>query len=132
MEILRTSIHLERLSDGIPIIPTVTPSCLKRPNCDGVSCTAAGSYTSDVIIDPCQESVRVMLRSLDNGISIDHTFLSTGQYQPPGLRLNVELQVHIDKSNYSMQLSVSQSQCIFTYLGTRLLHVPMWTCSSPE
>ena len=93
-------------------------SCSRRPNCDGVTCVAVGSYTSDVIIDPCQESVRILLRNASSGsVTFDQSFPQSAEYPLP-LRpsgFNLKLKVGIVPHNFSMKLSVSCCIIILRY-----------------
>jgi hypothetical protein len=104
---LANGFHFDRLSI-IPVFSDTT--CSKRRNCDGVTCIAVGGYTSDVIIDPCQESVRISLRNTSsNGVIFDQSFPQSAEYPLP---LQVfgqtpKLNVSIGHSNFSMKPSVS-------------------------
>ena len=86
-------------------------SCSSRPDCDGVRCSTTGSYMSDIIIDPCQESVRIVMRNASNDVAFDQSFTQSAEQplQPPqGISgFNPKLYVGIVHHNFSMQLSVS-------------------------
>ena len=96
--------------DDLSLIFGGTTTCSRHQNCDGVSCVAVGRYTSHVIVDPCQESVRISLQNTTSGdVVFNQSFPQSAEYPLPvqvsgrSPKLNVSI-VH---SNYSMKLSVS-------------------------
>jgi hypothetical protein len=105
---LANGFHFDRLS----IIPVFgdTTTCSKRPNCNGVTCIAVRGYTSDVIVDPCQESVRISLRNTSSGdVIFNQSFPQSTEYPLPVQMFGQtpKLNVSIVHSNFSMKLSVS-------------------------
>ena len=115
MDDIARSIHLDTPS-AVPGIPQVTPTCSKRPNCDGISCnvsagTGGSVYMSQIIIFPCSESVRIIIQNSSNSVLLDKIYNDSDEYvvQLPSLlpSLQIKLSVHIVHHNYSMELSVS-------------------------
>ena len=102
-------IDVKNLQSVLSFLSSATPSCSRHPNCDGISCVVAGSYTADIIVDPCQESVRVLVRNVSSGILFNRAFPESGQYPLPFTLSGFSpmLQVGIEKYNFSMKLSVS-------------------------
>ena len=116
MDDVASSVQVDTLSS----VFSAATTCSKRPNCDGVHCNAVGSFTSDVIIDPCQESVRILLRNTSSSsIVFDQLFPQSAEYPLPihVYGLNAKLSVGIVHRNFSMKLSVS-CDCIVISCAT--------------
>lgn len=104
-------------------IPTQIPflnlglHCSPRPDCTGVHCNitigSIGNYVADVMIDPCGETVRVVVLDSDNATQVDRVFNDSGSYPftiPGGLtQTQASLDIGMVHHNYSMDLSVSLS-----------------------
>ena len=110
MDDIARSVHLDALLGT----PQVSPSCSKLPNCDGISCSiSAGSnvYTSQIIIFPCTESVRVMVQNASNAVLLDKVYTDSRGYlvRIPRLSSSFQIMLSVDivHYNYSMELSVS-------------------------
>ena len=112
-------------------------TCSTRPNCDGVHCVAVRGFTSDVIIDPCQESVRILLKNTSsNSIVFDQSYPQSAEYPLPlhVSGLTPKLSVGIVHYNFSMKLSVSYDCIVISCarLGARVClmtvdsHIEMW------
>ena len=93
----------------------ITRTCSRRPDCDGINCDigiqGVLSNTARVTIDPCQESVRVVIRNSSSTAVpalFDHTYKDMEEYP---LRLSrfpeMKLNVTIHHYNFSMQMTVS-------------------------
>jgi hypothetical protein len=104
----------------IPLL-NVDISCSPRPDCIGVRCnttiSSVGNYVSDVTIDPCGETVRVVVLDSDNATQVDQMFSDSGSYPfaiPLGLTARLDIgMVHY---NYSMDLSVSFESSVRLHL----------------
>ena len=101
---------------GFPI--HVTTTCSPRPSCDGVNCNVgvAGAvvpsahYVSEMTIDPCTESVHIVLKDSQNRTKFNETSHDSATYTIPGMSTsNTQLIVHIVHHNFSIDLSVSSS-----------------------
>ena len=97
----------------IPFL-TVSIHCSPRPDCIGVRCNATignvGSYATDVTIDPCGETVHMVVVDSENVTQIDRVFNDSGSYPftIPGVS-SASLDIGMVHHNYSMDLSVSVS-----------------------
>ena len=114
---MRQIANLIRFPTQLPLI-TVGISCSPRADCTGLRCNttiASSNYVSDVTIDPCGETVHVLVLDSDNATQIDQVFNDSGSYPfsipaPAGLPdVRGSLDIGMVHHNYSMDLSVSLS-----------------------
>ena len=115
MDDIARNVHNLTVAPGVSIKPT----CSKRPDCDGINCDlnvqGAPGNTAQIIIDPCQESVRVMIYNSSSRTEpmFNQSYDGKGGQYP--LRFSdfiaTELSVKIYHYNFSMQLSVSSALC---------------------
>ena len=114
---MRQIANLIRFPTQIPLL-SASISCSPRADCIGLRCNttiASGNYVSDVTIDPCGETVRVLVLDSDNVTRVDRVFNDSGSYPfsiptPAGLSdVQGSLDIGMVHYNYSMDLSVSLS-----------------------
>ena len=100
-----------QFSSGVTLPIQVTPTCTKRPACDGINCDFGISGTtrlkSHILIEPCSESVRIIMVDLNNVTQFDHVYNDSDKYSFDVNVLSGQLYVGIEHHNFSMQLSVS-------------------------
>ena len=114
---MRQIANLIRFPTQLPLI-NVGIRCSPRADCTGLRCNttvASGHYVSDVTIDPCGETVHVVVLDSDNATQINQVFNDSGSYPfsipaPAGLPdIQGSLDIGMVHHNYSMDLSVSLS-----------------------
>ena len=109
MDTIAKSVQFEA-SGGLTV--PVTPKCTRRSACDGISCDFAIQGTtqqkSQIIVNPCNESVHIVMTDLTNKTLFDEVYNDSGKYDfSAGTLLSGQLFVGIEHYNFSMTLSVS-------------------------
>ena len=95
-----------------PVGNFLTRTCSTRPDCTGINCDISiggdTGNTAQVIIDPCQESVYVVIINSSRNILFNETYKDSDEYplQLTGLP-KMKLHVGIDHYNFSMKMNVS-------------------------
>jgi hypothetical protein len=115
--------NIIRFPNQLPLL-NVGISCSPRPDCIGVRCSTTisnvGNYISDVTIDPCGETVRVVVLDSHNATQVDQMFNDSGSYPfaiPLGLTTaQARLDIGMVHYNYSMDLSVSFESSVRLHL----------------
>lgn len=94
----------------IPLL-SVDLSCSSLPDCSGVHCTIGvgtiGNYIADITVNPCEESVHMVVSDSSNQPQFDRVYRDSGNYSFPIGSFQTTLLIGIVHHNYSMDLSVS-------------------------
>ena len=111
---MRQIARIIRFPTQIPFL-TLGLNCSPRPDCTGVHCNitigSINNYGADITINPCGETVHMVVLDSDSATQFDRVFNDTGSYSfnIPGAPVQTQATLNIGMvhHNYSMDLSVS-------------------------
>ena len=107
-------------SSGLPILGV---RCSARPDCTGIVCNAtlstiatSRSYIVDISIDPCGETVHMVVMDSNNVSQVDRMFNDSGNFPFDITQgLSGSFSIGMVHHNYSMDISVSPLQYNIMY-----------------